>query len=144
MSARPGGSTAGGSDSSTAGRERSRSVLIVEDEALVAMFIADLLEALDYAVCGIAASGAHALELAELHRPRAAIVDIGLKGAIDGVETAAQLRERFGTKCLLCSGDVGAATEARAARAAPVAILPKPFTSAQLEAALVRTLAATG
>lgn len=153
MNVKPGGSTTGGNASSAYGRERSRSVLIVDGDALVAMLIAeiiadslegvaDFLEGLDCEVRGISAPGAQAL--AALHRPRVAIVDIGVKGTMDGVETAAQLRERLGTKCMLCSGDIGAATEERAAYVAPAAILSNPFTSAQFEAVLARTLAATG
>ena len=79
------------------------SVLIVEDELIVALMVEDSLQAAGYQVCGIAASEAEALALAEAHRPDMAVVDIRLNPG-DGLEVARELRTRYGAQILFASG----------------------------------------
>src|SRR3954469_15609539 len=66
-------------------------VLIVDDDDLVAAAIADGVRLAGYTVCGVAASGAEALELMRQHRPRLALVDIDLGDGQDGVDAAREL-----------------------------------------------------
>lgn len=78
-------------------------VLVVEDETIVAMYLTDMLEELSYEVCGVAANAADALKIAERERPALALVDIGLAGPQDGIETAQALRERFAVGSIFMS-----------------------------------------
>jgi hypothetical protein len=64
------------------------SILIVEDEALIASYIEEVLGESGFRVAGIAASGPEALSLAAETRPSLALVDIRLTGPIDGIEIA--------------------------------------------------------
>ena len=75
-----------------------------------------------------------------------ALVDVQLRGREDGVETARELKQRFGVHSLLLSGAVDAQLHARAADIPPAGFLPKPYTVPQLEAAIDRVFAglATG
>jgi two-component system, response regulator PdtaR len=66
-------------------------ILICEDNHLIAMGWASLLAMTGYNVVGPAHTGEKALEMAYQHLPHLALVDIGLKGAIDGISVAAEL-----------------------------------------------------
>jgi DNA-binding response OmpR family regulator len=66
-------------------------VLIVDDDDLVAEAIADGVRLAGYTVCGVAATGAEAIELMRAHRPRLALVDVDLGDGQDGVDAARQL-----------------------------------------------------
>src|SRR3546814_6121895 len=60
-------------------------VLIVEDEALVALFLEDTLDTLGYRCCGVADNAEEAVSLAQARRPALALVDVGLRGDRDGI-----------------------------------------------------------
>ena len=111
-------------------------VLVVEDEALVAMFLTDVLEDLHYEVCGVASSAADALTIAEKERPTLALVDINLAGTVDGIATACTLRERFSVGSIFMSGDSDPAVMERAKTARPCGFLHKPYDADQLKGAL--------
>jgi DNA-binding NarL/FixJ family response regulator len=66
-------------------------VLLVEDEPLLALAVADALVEAGYEVCGVAESAAAAIALAVEHRPELAIVDVRLAGNRDGIDTAEEL-----------------------------------------------------
>ena len=66
-------------------------LLVVEDEAIVAMDLREQLLELGYRVCGIASKANRAIELARQHRPDLVLMDIVIKGDRDGVEVS--LRE---------------------------------------------------
>jgi CheY-like chemotaxis protein len=114
----------------------TRSVLVIEDEAVVALFLSDILCDLNYEVCAVAASGREGLEFAARHRPALAMVDIRLKGDLDGLDTARELGARYGIPSILLSGDPAALASARSKGVSPLAVLNKPYTPEQLKAAL--------
>ncbi|MEN6602277.1 MAG: response regulator, partial [Bryobacteraceae bacterium] len=70
-------------------------ILIVEDERLVATDIAQCLQQLGYEVSGTAVSAVDALRQAVLKTPDLVLMDIKLKGGIDGVQAAGALQERM-------------------------------------------------
>lgn len=116
------------------------SILIVEDEALIASYIEDVLGEAGYRVAGIAASGAEALALAAQNRPSLALVDIRLTGSLDGIELACLLRERFSIPAIFLTGFADAETTRRAETAEPLGFLPKPFLPSQVFKAIERAL----
>jgi len=63
----------------------SPSILIVEDEALVASYIHEVLYESGFAIAGVASSGIEALTVAGETRPDLALVDIKIAGPMDGV-----------------------------------------------------------
>jgi DNA-binding NarL/FixJ family response regulator len=115
---------------------RSRRLLIVEDEHLIAQYLADLLEQLGYSVCAQVGSGTAALSAADRDRPDLALVDIGLAGAMDGIRTACLLRQRFDIPSIFVSGTSNAALLARARVARPPGFIQKPFMPDEIERAL--------
>ena len=116
------------------------SILIVEDEALVASYIEEVLAESGFRVAGVAASGPEALSLAEETQPRLALVDIRLTGPIDGIELACQLREKFAIPAIFLSGLIDARTTERARAAHPLGFLSKPFLPSQVFNAIQRAL----
>jgi CheY-like chemotaxis protein len=74
------------------------SVLIVEDDLLIADLLQEALEADDYQVTGIARTVHESVRLAEQHRPDAAVIDIRLANGDLGTTVAAHLRDTTKTK----------------------------------------------
>lgn len=118
------------------GRTAPARVLIVEDESLIAMDLAHMVEKLGHAVLGPAPSGAAALSMMDADRPDAALLDENLRG-----QTVAPVAARLGAEAipfLVISG------QARSASSDPVLLnaprLPKPVTRTQLAAGLARML----
>ncbi len=120
------------------------SILIVEDEALVASYIEEVLGESGYRVAGIAASGPEALALAAETGPSLALVDIRLSGPIDGIELARQLRRDFAVPAIFLSGLDDADTTQRAATAQPLGFLAKPFVPSQVFRAIETALGKMG
>ena len=127
-----------------AGASKPTSILIVEDEALVASYIEEVLAESGFRVAGIAASGPVALSLAEETRPRLALVDIRLTGPIDGIELACLLRQKFGVPAIFLSGLADEETTHRAQLAEPLGFLRKPFRPSQVFNAIERALSEAG
>lgn len=118
------------------------SILIVEDEALVASYIEEVLAESGFSIAGIASSGPEALAVAAERRPDLALVDIRLTGPIDGIELACLLRQLSGIRAIFLSGLVDNATTARAAVAQPLGFLAKPFLPSQVFKEIEQALAA--
>jgi CheY-like chemotaxis protein len=79
-------------------------ILIVEDEAITAMVLADSLQRLGHTIVATAASGRQACELALTHHPDAIVMDIGLAGDIDGVAAAGMIRKEIEAPIVFASG----------------------------------------
>lgn len=103
------------------------SILIVEDEAVVALDLKMQLEDLGYRVVGIADDAEQAVRLATLHKPSLALMDIQLKGPRDGVEVAGELRRQMDLPVIFLTSFSDAETVRRAASTAPYGYLTKPF-----------------
>jgi DNA-binding NarL/FixJ family response regulator len=114
----------------------SASLLIVEDEALIASYIQEVLAESGFTIVGIASSGPEALSLAGESRPDLALVDIKLAGAMDGIEAAQLMRKRYGTNVIFLSATSDPDTIARAQTASPLGFLEKPFRPSQVYNAL--------
>ena len=76
-------------------RNKAR-ILVVEDEAIIAMDLVLMLERQGCQVSGIVASGEASLEKAETELPDLVLMDITLKGRIDGVQAAREIHRRWG------------------------------------------------
>ena len=70
-------------------------ILIVEDEAIVALEIQIRLRAMGYNVCGISATGEKAVQMAESMRPNFVLMDIKLKGEMNGIEAAEIIKDKY-------------------------------------------------
>src|SRR5579872_5849008 len=70
-------------------------ILVVEDEGIVAKDIQNRLRTLGYTVPVTVSTGQGAIDAAEKHRPSLVLMDIMLRGEMDGVAAAEQIRTRF-------------------------------------------------
>lgn len=111
-------------------------VLIVDDEVVVAEDIRRQLRSLGYTVVGVASSGVDAIRLGGEHRPDLILMDIKLKGAMDGIEAARSIQERFDIPVIYLTAFSDDETLERARHTLPLAYLIKPFVSTDLRAAV--------
>lgn len=114
----------------------ARRVLVVDDEALVAMFLVDLVEELGWDVIGPAANREAALQAAADHPPAIAIVDVTLGYTEDGIRLAKELQDAHGTSIIFLSGHGDLARNPAVLAVNPVAVLRKPCLPEEVAAAL--------
>lgn len=118
--------------------EQKLRLAVIEDDAIIAMYLAEALDELGYEVVATAQSGSEALTQLEGKQADAALVDINLRGGMDGVAVAIELRKRFDLPALFLSGALGNDVMERAAAARPLGFLQKPVLPTQLDTALQR------
>ena len=107
-------------------------VLVVEDESVVAKDIQWSLKSLGYNICGWAASGEEALEKVETLKPDLVLMDIVLKGGIDGVEAAEHIRTNFDIPVVYLTAYADEHTLQRAKVTEPFGYILKPFEEREL------------
>lgn len=116
------------------------SVMIVEDENIVAMDIKQRLEMLGYKVTATVATGEEAIELAEKTRPDVILMDIVLKGEVDGIEAAEEIRRRFKIPIIYITAYSDKKTLERAKVTEPFGYIIKPFEDKELHSVIEITL----
>jgi DNA-binding response OmpR family regulator len=113
-------------------------VLIVEDDALIAMLLAEQLAAMGHDVCATAATEGEAVIAAADHRPNLMIVDAGL-GRGSGISAVDEICRARPLAHVFVSGDV----EAVRRRQPNALVVRKPFRQAELAKAIELALAAS-
>jgi PAS domain S-box-containing protein len=113
-------------------RGRPASVLVVEDEAIVARDIQTTLRDLGYEVLDTADSCEEAIHRASIRCPDLVLMDIRIQGRRDGIETAEILRRRFRIPVVFLTAYADDTTIERAKRAQPYGYLVKPIRSNEL------------
>ncbi len=111
-------------------------ILIVEDERIVALSIQSRLETLGYIVTGNVTSAEAAIEAIAQSRPELVLMDIKLKGKIDGIEAAAQIRAYFQLPVIYLTAYNDDDILNRAKLTEPYGYLLKPFESRDLLTAI--------
>jgi len=119
--------------------DTSIKILVVEDEMLIGAKISMLLTNLGYEVTGILPRGEDAIVQVEENKPDIIILDINLKGKIDGIETAAIL-QRKNIPVIYLTANSDDATFNRAKHTKPTAFISKPFKQLDLQRAIELTI----
>jgi diguanylate cyclase (GGDEF)-like protein/PAS domain S-box-containing protein len=117
-------------------RSPAPSILIVEDEAIVALDLQYQLEEMGYAVCGIADNGRDAIDLARTRHPALVLMDIVIKGEMDGIKAAQHIGHELRIPVIFLTAYSDMPTVKRAAETAPYGYLTKPFQLHELRAAI--------
>lgn len=112
----------------------SAKVMVVEDEAVVALDIVQELESAGYAVVGQVASGEEAITKAGETHPDVILMDIHVQGDMDGIMAAEQISSRFGTPIIFVTAHADEATLQRAKLTKPYGYVIKPFEPNELRA----------
>ncbi len=107
-------------------------IFIVEDESIEALALAAILERLGYVIAGDAVSGEECLEKVRQLRPDLIIMDIKLKGAMDGIETAWELRKICDAPVIFITAMSDDSSLNRAKITEPYGYIVKPYNEREL------------
>ncbi len=117
-------------------------ILIVEDEAIVAADLAGKLRRLGYEVVGTAARGEDAVTMAESLQPHLVLMDIRLESSMDGIRATEEIHRRSDVPVIYLTAHSDAATLSQAKLTGPFGYILKPFEerelAAQIELALYK------
>ena len=110
-------------------------ILIVEDELIVARDIENCLTKLGYSVAGVAASGEEAVRKADALLPDLVLMDIVLKGKINGIAAAEEINT-FNIPVIYLTSHADSDTLDRAKTTAPYGYIVKPFDERMLQSTI--------
>jgi diguanylate cyclase (GGDEF)-like protein/PAS domain S-box-containing protein len=119
-------------------------VLIVEDEAILALDLGHRLKRLGYSVVGVAQTGEDALDMTGRLRPDLILMDIMLPGELDGIETARSVRREFDLPVIYLTAFADEATLKRAKETGPAGYIIKPVDDLWLQISIELALAKHG
>jgi diguanylate cyclase (GGDEF)-like protein/PAS domain S-box-containing protein len=122
------------------GIEMLANLLVIEDERIVARDLKLSLESLGYCVSAIADSGEMAIEKADELRPDIILMDIRLKGEIDGITAAQTILDRFDIPVIYLTAHSDEATIEKAKFTHPLGYIIKPFEERELRAIIEMAL----
>lgn len=111
-------------------------VLVVEDERIIAKGLEKRLKGLGYGVAGFAASGNEAIAQACTMSPDIVLMDINLGNGIDGVEAAQRIREKVDIPVVFLTAFSDMATLQRAKLTQPHGYILKPYEDKDLQTAI--------
>ncbi len=114
----------------------NHNIMIVEDEELVAADIQLSVEKMGYAVCAMASSGMEAVQKAKLTRPDLILMDIVLKGSMDGIEAATRIKDLYQIPVVYLTAFGENAMLQKAIAAEPYGYMTKPFNDRELHIAI--------
>jgi len=115
-------------------------VLVVEDESIVSKDIQHSLKKLGYNVVGAASTGERAFELASSEKPDIILMDIMLKGSINGIETAERVKKELNIPVIYLTAYADEATLAKAKVTEPYGYIIKPFKEVDLHTSIEMAL----
>jgi len=107
-------------------------VLIVEDESIIALDLAQKLKLMGYNV-NISQSGKVALEIIETNKFDLILMDVYLNDGLNGVDTAVQIRNRFNTPLIFITGSSNPNKHENIKQTEPYSFIKKPFDELQLQ-----------
>jgi CheY-like chemotaxis protein len=113
-----------------------KSILLVEDDDIIARVEDWRLKNLGYTVCGRATTGAEAMEMVVNKKPDLVLMDINIKGNIDGIETAKMIKKGFNIPVIYVTSHSDGATLERAKETKPDGFIIKPFDDNDLRVAI--------
>ena len=114
--------------------EAARRILVVEDQRLIAADIENTLKKLGYVVVGNVASGEEAISKSDEVRPELVLMDVRLRGEMDGIHAAEVIRDRFNLPVVYLTAYADEETILRAKKTTPFGYLVKPFNERELRA----------
>lgn len=115
-------------------------ILIVEDEIIVAMDIQQILEKLGYDVYAVVSSGEESIKKASRIKLDLVLMDIKLKGKINGLKAAQHLQKRFNLPVIYLSAYGDDVTKESSQRTKHFGFIHKPFQEKELRSIIEKAL----
>ncbi len=115
-------------------------ILLVEDDDVIAKVAEWRLKNLGYVVCGRAVTGAEAMELVVKEKPDLVLMDINIKGTVDGIETAKLIKDGFKIPVIYVTSHSDGDTLDRAKATHPDGFIVKPFDDNDLRVGIALAL----
>ncbi len=115
-------------------------ILIVEDEMIIGAKISMQLSNLGYEVTGILPRGEDAIVHVQENKPDLVLMDINLKGSMDGIETAGQMQQHVNVPIIYLTANADEPTFNRAKATRPYAFISKPYKQLDLQRAIELTI----
>ncbi len=106
---------------------RKEKILVVEDEVIIALDLKKTLNNLGYAVIKMTTSGEEAVKIAEKMHPDLALMDIKLKGNLNGIEAAKRIQDRFNIPVIYVTAYSDRKTLGLMKKTGPFLHVSKPF-----------------
>ncbi len=119
-------------------------ILVVEDEYILAMNLKESLESFGYFVQDTADSAEKAIEKATKLHPNLVLMDIRLRGEMDGIQAAEQIWNRLHIPIIYLTGHSDQSTVERAMQTSPFGYLLKPAKEKELHTAIQAALNCSG
>jgi CheY-like chemotaxis protein/DNA-directed RNA polymerase specialized sigma24 family protein len=119
-------------------RQATTRVLIIEDEPVIAMDIAGIVESLGHEVVGVAGRQAEAVELARKHHPGLVLADVQLQDGDSGIVTVQEIMRSMDAPVIFVTGFPERLLTGD--RVEPAFIVTKPFDPETLKVAIVQAL----
>ena len=116
--------------------EAAHRILVVEDQRLIAADIENTLKKLGYVVVGNVSSGEDAISKSDQLRPELVLMDVRLRGEMDGIQAAEIIRDRFNVPVVYLTAYADEETILRAKKTTPFGYLVKPFNERELRATI--------
>lgn len=110
----------------------NKKVLIVEDEMIISLMIERMIRQLGHTVVDSVVTGEAAVEAAEKHQPDLILMDIRLKGKLDGIEAMMQIREKANIPVIYITGNTDSMYRKKAEQTEYLDFLTKPITYGEL------------
>jgi two-component system, response regulator PdtaR len=111
-------------------------ILIVEDDEVISNLIKWRLVEMGYRICGQAATGAEAISLTNETNPDAILMDLSLKGDMDGIETSKTIKKHFNIPIIILTAHSEEKILEKITPIKPADYILKPFTDDELRVAL--------
>ena len=117
-----------------------KNIMVVEDESIVSKDIQISLKNLGYSICGASSSGEDAIEKAKESNPDLILMDIMLKGKLNGIETAHIIKEHIDVPIIYLTAYADESTLSKAKITEPYGYIIKPFEEIDLQTSIEMAL----
>lgn len=115
-------------------------ILVVEDERIIAMDLQYTLERFGYDVCGVVSSGEESIESASRTNPDIILMDIKLRGKIDGLGAAKHIQSQFNIPVIYLTAYGDESTLNKVDKTKPFGYVHKPFEEIELQSEIENVL----
>jgi response regulator of citrate/malate metabolism len=111
----------------------AQKVVVVEDDMIIQMFLSRVLTSIGFEVLGEARTCNEVLEIVAKNQPDLILMDVGIAGDKDGIETAELLNEKYDIPIIFITGNSDQSTIERAKKVNPVEFIFKPIDEDRLK-----------